>query len=36
MKIKTVYEDGFSWVLIDDEDWKHAEFTTYINGMDID
>jgi hypothetical protein len=33
--IKTVYENGYSWVEIPDEDWLRAEFSTYINGMDI-
>jgi hypothetical protein len=34
--IKTVYEDGFSWVEIPDDLWDQKETHTYINGMEID
>lgn len=33
--IRTVYEDGYSWVEVDDEAWKHVQFTDYINGYEI-
>lgn len=35
-RIRTIYEEGYSWVEIPDELWSTAVFTTYINGMDID
>jgi len=35
MQVHTVYQDNYSWVEIPDELWAKAEFSTYINGMDI-
>lgn len=34
--MRTVYEDGYSWVEVPDEVWAKAKFTTYFNGMEID
>ena len=33
--IKSIYQDGYSWVEIPDEVWLRAKFSTYINGMNI-
>ena len=35
MPIRTVYEDGYSWVEIPDEQWANAEFTDFIHGMEV-
>lgn len=34
--IRSVFEDGYSWVEIPDEVWYRATLMTYVNGMDID
>ncbi len=32
---KTVYEDGYSWVEITDEDWARATLTFYYYGQPV-
>ena len=33
--IKSIFEDGYSWVEIDDSLWATREYFTYVRGMDI-
>lgn len=35
MTIRTVFEDGYSWVEIPDELWTTRQYNTYYNGMDV-
>lgn len=33
--ISSIHEDGYDWVVIDDESWAKAVVTDYINGFPI-
>ncbi len=33
--IKTVFDQGYSWVEIPDELWERVEFTEYMFGRDV-
>lgn len=34
--IRSFTEDGFDWVEVPDELWRHAIFTDYMNGFAMD
>lgn len=36
MEIRTIYEDGYSWVEIEDKAWQQAEFMDYLGGYPLD
>lgn len=34
--IKSVYEDGYWWVEVPDDEWRKAEFSLFVEGRGMD